>query len=166
MLALSSYAQKALRSEEELLASLTCPLLVWETVASKPPSDEDHWQGTASGAHVLRPREGEPVVLELKKAAGQSNPFSMGITLGRANNNDLVLSDKSVSRFHAYFLKSREGWAIVDAESRNGSWVNGGKLSGTKPTPVIDGSRIKIGDLDLRFYLPVSFAKFLRERMG
>ena len=56
-----------------------------------------------------------------------ANAFPMMITLGRAPNNDIVLRDRRVSTFHAYFRLVGETWWICDVSS-NGTAVDGTTL--------------------------------------
>lgn len=54
------------------------------------------------------------------------------ITIGRSRSNDVVLSDMSVSRQHAQISRSDYGaFSITDCNSRNGTFVNGQRISGT-----------------------------------
>ena len=54
------------------------------------------------------------------------------ITIGRSRSNDVVLSDMSVSRQHAQISRSNYGaYSITDCNSRNGTFVNGQRISGT-----------------------------------
>ncbi len=66
------------------------------------------------------------------------------IRLGRDPRNDIVLDDKSVSRFHAEVRPEGDRYVIVDLKSRNGVWVNGqqakGKVALTLGTPVTLGA--------------------------
>jgi adenylate cyclase len=41
-------------------------------------------------------------------------------SIGRANDNDIVLNDFSVSRRHAFIKRENEEWVIVDNQSTNG----------------------------------------------
>jgi tetratricopeptide (TPR) repeat protein len=52
------------------------------------------------------------------------------VRLGRDNRNDIVLDDKSVSRFHAEVRPEGDKYFIVDLKSRNGVWVNGQQVKG------------------------------------
>lgn len=65
--------------------------------------------------------------------------------LGRDIENDVVIpEDGSTSRFHTV-IKCEDGKYIVeDADSRNGTFINGTKL--TSPTPINDGDMLKIGN--------------------
>src|SRR5512132_4168026 len=42
----------------------------------------------------------QPVAMEIVKA-NKPNLFPLGITVGRTENNDVVLKDEQISRFHA-----------------------------------------------------------------
>ena len=53
------------------------------------------------------------------------------ITVGRAAGNDIVLGDDGqVSRVHAVLERLGGGWSIRDVSSRNGTFVNGNRVSG------------------------------------
>ncbi len=52
------------------------------------------------------------------------------VTLGRAPNNNVVISDPSVSRLHALVKRSDSGvYMLLDAGSTNGSSVNGAAVA-------------------------------------
>lgn len=48
----------------------------------------------------------------------------MIIRIGKADDNDFIVSDDHVSRYHARLIKSNEGWMIEDTHSTNGTFVN------------------------------------------
>jgi class 3 adenylate cyclase len=76
------------------------------------------------------------------------------ITIGRRPDNDIVLSwDSEVSRRHAHLLHTEEGWALVDDESRNGSFLNGERV--TRRGPLRDGDVFRFGDTVVLFRAPV-----------
>jgi pSer/pThr/pTyr-binding forkhead associated (FHA) protein len=53
------------------------------------------------------------------------------ITIGRATGNDVVLSDDGqVSRVHAVLERLASAWSVRDVSSRNGTFVNGNRVSG------------------------------------
>lgn len=66
-------------------------------------------------------------LIRVRKRDG--NPFALMITIGRAQNNDIHLHSKDVSKFHAYLTEGEEGWRITDAGSTNGTFLNGVQLS-------------------------------------
>jgi hypothetical protein len=90
-------------------------------------------------------------VYPLTKKAGAS--FADRITIGRTSNNDVVLADHSVSRLHAYLRKEPATWVVADAGSKNGSWLRGAKLEPRREQPLASGAVLRLGDLDLTFYL-------------
>jgi pSer/pThr/pTyr-binding forkhead associated (FHA) protein len=69
--------------------------------------------------------------------------------IGRADYNDLVIPDESVSTTHAK-LQRREGvWVLVDLDSTNGTFVDGERVKGE--TPLSPGVTIRFGDISLVF---------------
>ena len=51
--------------------------------------------------------------------------FPTMITVGRTANNDLVVNDVQVSKFHAFFRSTNGRYELADAGSRNGTMVAG-----------------------------------------
>lgn len=47
-----------------------------------------------------------------------------GLTIGRAEDNDIILNEEGVSRYHARFLYDNGSLWLQDAGSRNGIFVN------------------------------------------
>lgn len=69
--------------------------------------------------------------------------------IGRADYNDLVLPDESVSTAHAK-LQRREGvWVLVDLGSTNGTFVDGERIAAD--TPIAPGTMVRFGDVQLVF---------------
>jgi class 3 adenylate cyclase len=76
------------------------------------------------------------------------------ITIGRRPDNDIALSwDSEVSRRHAHLLRTGKGWALVDDESRNGSFLNGERVTGEGS--LSDGDVFRFGDTVVLFRAPV-----------
>jgi pSer/pThr/pTyr-binding forkhead associated (FHA) protein len=90
----------------------------------------------------------------------------MGVTIGRVETNDIILDDGSVSRFHAWlqFDERAQTWSITDAESRNGTWVNGQSCEPRKKVLVPDQAEVRIGSASLRFLLPDALVAFINQR--
>jgi adenylate cyclase len=70
------------------------------------------------------------------------------LSIGRANDNDIVLNDFSVSRRHAYLKKLDGMWVIQDNQSTNGVKIND---IAVPSAPVNDGDAAVIGTFVLRF---------------
>ena len=141
------------------------PALVWERAPS-PLTDSGHWEMTDAGQMIDRPRVGDPLVFFIEKGQSTNNPFAMGVTVGRVENNDLVVDDASVSRFHAWFqLDERSGqWTLTDAESKNGTWVDGARLEARQRLTLRDGAQLKFGDVEMIFFLPPTLRQYVEQR--
>ncbi|GAA2477519.1 FHA domain-containing protein [Streptomyces longisporus] len=74
-------------------------------------------------------------------------------TLGRDEDNDVVLSDTSVSRRHARIVRTAEGFRIEDLDSFNGTAVGGADLHGGT-AGLADGTELSVGDVRLVFEQP------------
>ncbi len=59
--------------------------------------------------------------------------FRSMITVGRTRNNDIVLNDVSVSKFHAYFNLVEGGVQLADAGSLVGTWIGDQRLAPKGP---------------------------------
>ena len=71
------------------------------------------------------------------------------VNIGRADYNDLVFPDESVSTTHAK-LQRREGvWVLVDLDSTNGTFVDGERLRGE--APLAPGATVRFGEVGLVF---------------
>src|SRR5215475_5406177 len=64
------------------------------------------------------------------------------LRIGRAPDNDVVISDLSVSRHHAELRKVGETYQIVDLNSHNGTFVNGQRVASA---PLTEGDIVGIG---------------------
>jgi serine phosphatase RsbU (regulator of sigma subunit)/pSer/pThr/pTyr-binding forkhead associated (FHA) protein len=70
-------------------------------------------------------------------------------TIGRSSMNDLPIADKMLSRQHARIVRdSNGGLSVEDLGSRNGTFVNGDRL--TAITPLKPGDRITVGGVTLK----------------
>ncbi|MDT5410668.1 MAG: transport system ATP-binding/permease protein [Mycobacterium sp.] len=69
-------------------------------------------------------------------------------TIGRANDNDIVIQDVLASRHHAFLVDSPLGTEIRDAHSVNGTFVNGVRVGSAV---LNEGDVITIGNIDLVF---------------
>ncbi len=99
----------------------------------------------------IAPEINEYEVFAITKA--RSNPWPNRISVGRARNNDVVLSDSSVSKLHAHFNVEREReneTLLVDAGSHNGTRVNDRKITSGEATGVRIGDSITFGRTRLK----------------
>ena len=86
--------------------------------------------------------------------------------LGRAETNDIVLSDTSASREHAMIRRDASGQSfLTDSGSRNGTMLNGRAVTGT-PIRLTDGDTIAIGRQELKFHDPAGAAEIHETQMS
>ena len=71
--------------------------------------------------------------------------------MGRAAGSLIVLADRLASRSHAVirFDAVRDEWLIKDLGSRNGTWLDGGRVDAEA---LGDGSVVRVGTTELVFH--------------
>ncbi|PSB22225.1 adenylate/guanylate cyclase domain-containing protein [Phormidesmis priestleyi ULC007] len=75
-------------------------------------------------------------------------------TVGRSEDNNVVLSDRWISRNHAMLQSMENGeFYLIDLGSRNGSFINGRRVS--IPVTLQNGDRLTFGQTEIEFYCPV-----------
>ncbi len=84
-------------------------------------------------------------------------------TVGRSEDNDFIISDRWISRNHTMFQMMDSGeMYLIDLGSRNGSFVNGRRVS--IPVTLRDGDRLTFGQTELVFHQPRSTMEALDMR--
>jgi hypothetical protein len=103
-------------------------------------------------------RKGEPF-LAYRDGGGRQRLFSLGaeqerVTIGRRPERDIPLEwDLEVSRLHATLERSGDDWTVADDRlSRNGSFLNGTRLTGRQR--LSHGDTLRVGDTLLAFCDP------------
>ena len=71
------------------------------------------------------------------------------VSIGRGEDNDIVVPHASVSRAHARLARRNGAFELTDLNSTNGSYVNGHPVNGSVQVP--NGSEVRLGDI--RFLL-------------
>lgn len=99
----------------------------------------------------VKPNEVTLIVLEAidPKLKNKKISFSGQISIGRGNENDIVLDDIYVSHHHAVISPIRNLYQIEDLRSRNHTYINGSVLDGK--AYLQNGDIIKIGGVTFRF---------------
>jgi hypothetical protein len=92
------------------------------------------------------------------------------MTLGRTSNNDVVVRDTSVSRFHAYVKPDEAGGLLIqDAGSTNGTLINGKPVPARGNGPAVElkaGDDVRIGQVDFTFVDAAGLRSFVLRAGG
>ena len=150
------------------------PFLIWPQ--GQDWTEETFFQfETLSGEYdSQQPSEASPpgsesqvsntLVVEVRKQVS-SSPTNM-ICVGRAANNDIVFANNTVSKLHAYFLKTavQSSLEVVDANSTNGTRVNRRRLVPYQSQPLLNRDHIQFGPFVQVMYLTASgFLELLQQ---
>jgi Protein of unknown function (DUF3662)/FHA domain len=76
-------------------------------------------------------------------------PDSGLVRLGRAADNDLVIAQQRVSRYHAQLRRLESTWLVYDLESTNGTFVDGERVEAGRPRALGAARVLRLGDFDL-----------------
>jgi pSer/pThr/pTyr-binding forkhead associated (FHA) protein len=100
-------------------------------------------------AAAARPSAGHALahlVVRSGTLKGQRLPLRTPVVnVGRADYNDLVIPDDSVSTVHAKFQRREGIWILVDLDSTNGSFVDGERIAGE--APLAPGALVRFGEV-------------------
>jgi len=72
------------------------------------------------------------------------------MTIGRGNDNDIVLNQPGVSRHHARIEFDDQSYLVIDLDSRNGSYIGNQKLAPDQPHRWTEGENLRVGETWLR----------------
>lgn len=164
--ALSTWLTRFKADPTRFGAQLREPVLWLEHVRDEEEemTNDERSLHTATGTGP-NPLHGEPRLVVVRK--NKDNAFQRRVTVGRTPNNDVVIDDASVSRFHAWFEQAEDGtWVVVDAGSKNGSYVSTKKLAPKKPHSLRGGEKVRFGTIDGWFLTPERVMDRLRRRAG
>lgn len=92
--------------------------------------------------------------LEVFKPSGRELVSLDGqrVTLGKASSNAIALEhDDTISRLHAVFENLGAAWSIRDMGSRNGTYLNGEKI--TAERVLHSGDEVRVGKSRLIFWM-------------
>jgi SARP family transcriptional regulator, regulator of embCAB operon len=86
----------------------------------------------------------------LRDGTGRRYPMRGAATrIGRLPDNDIVLDDATVSRYHAIIVDTGNSFVITDLRSANGVHVADNRIRGS--ATLTDGDRIRVSDHEFTF---------------
>lgn len=116
--------------------------------ALEPGGSDDERFADEAAADALPPGSGLLVVRRGPNAGSRFLLDAEVTTAGRHPESDIFLDDVTVSRRHAEFRKSPEGFAVRDVGSLNGTYVDRERID---EAPLHGGDEVQIGKFRLVF---------------
>ncbi len=122
-----------------------------------PPAEKDDATALVSGELIEAVDRAAPVGLPRLVCVGSSlagteyEVNTSPCTIGRTEDNDLIIDHRSISRNHARLEADGANWTIVDLDSANGLKVNGEEY---KQASLHKGDIVELGHVQLRFVEP------------
>lgn len=89
---------------------------------------------------IIRKKGCEPQAVRLAK---------MQMSIGRSSRNDMCICDRFASRFHAELKCEGDQVFLSDADSANGTYLNGQRVSA--PMLLRPGDLIRIGETEIEY---------------
>ncbi|HEY8685576.1 MAG TPA: DUF3662 and FHA domain-containing protein [Chloroflexota bacterium] len=112
-------------------------------IESDAPSVPQYTSVLPQVENPTAPRAGTPnLIWENQSYAVLRSPTK----IGRLADNDIVLSDKRVSRHHAELVQQSGRWVVRDTGSTNGTALNGKMI---KEAPLKPGDKVSLGGLEI-----------------
>lgn len=94
----------------------------------------------------------------VERSSGQVFPLGFEVmTIGRHEDNDIILADPQVSRHHAEISMQGGRWVVRDVNSANGTFVNGQQIQ--EPHILHHGDLVRIGKSSFRVEIPAALSR-------
>ncbi len=160
------------KTVEGLAAELGPAVLVGAAPVTMAPAEEDledtagEWSYATRYATLPPPGEGEDpgfrdhLVFPIRKA--KPGPFANTILIGRAPSNDVVLVTEGISKLHARIKIDGEELSISDADSTNGTFINGKRLESGESVVLQQGDEILFGERAFKLHRIARFHSMLK----
>ncbi len=115
---------------------------------------------TETGERPLAPADAAAVdalppghaLLVVQRGPGSGSRFLLDadvVRAGRHPDSEIFLDDVTVSRRHAEFTRTAEGFSVADSGSLNGTYVNRDRIDSVR---LSDGDEVQIGKFRLVFF--------------
>ena len=98
------------------------------------------------------PSQADQLLIAQQGESNRLQPLSKNsLTIGRTDENDIVLPAHGVSRRHARLEKTAVGWQVTDLGSTNGSFLDDSKLLPDVAEAWTSGDTLRIGPFHLQW---------------
>ena len=87
------------------------------------------------------------LVVEAETAPKPIYRLEQKTKIGRADDNDIVLDDPRLSRYHATVTQEDAGYILTDLGSTNGTFLNEKRIN--QPRALREGDRVRVGQVSL-----------------
>src|SRR5512143_907094 len=92
--------------------------------------------------------------LQIKLPDGKTREYPIdqpSFSIGRAQGNELIIEDTSVSRRHARLTVESGKLMIEDTGSANGTFIGSQRLAANASSLVPDDQIVRLGDVEIRY---------------
>ncbi len=113
--------------------------------------DEDVAQGTAAISSEEAKKHGlAREIVEIVLEGGEAHPLEGRgpWSVGRSEENDIIIADPNVSRRHARLVRSENGFVVEDLGSTNGTLLDGAPIERER---IESGDELTFGGINARF---------------
>ncbi len=110
--------------------------------------------GQSAGPEPVVPKNAAPYARLVRQSPFEDAPREIALsrdemTIGRGEECEAIILHSSISREHARIKKVKQGYVLLDLQSRNGIHINGKKVA---ENLLRDGMQVRIGDVEYLFY--------------
>jgi len=95
--------------------------------------------------------------LHIKTPDGKTREYPLdqpSISIGRAQGNELLIEETSISRRHARLTVESGRLMIEDSGSANGTFIGSQRLEPNTPSLVPDNQIVRVGDVEIKYEAP------------
>ena len=122
---------------------------------AEKPADQDEQFNEFSEGTVILPQKRNPKTSSEASLVSKSDPgirfvlTADAYVIGKAAGGaDIIIDKKTVSRVHARIKKESGSYRVSDLGSKNGTYINGERISDGKGDFLYDGDEISFADAD------------------
>jgi hypothetical protein len=123
------------------------------TAENEPPADTGHESLDDEARAAVDALPGGSAMLVVQRGPNAGSRFLLDddmVTAGRHPDSDVFLDDVTVSRRHAEFRRSADGFVVRDVGSLNGTYVNRDRVD---EVTLSNGDEVQVGKYRLVYFV-------------